>query len=62
MLRVYLDQDALIRLGGNSSHAEAIKKRVNAGELTLVLSTAHWLDTAGGASDENARQLARFME
>jgi len=60
--RVYLDQDALIRLGGNSPEALEVRRRIMAGELTVVLSPAHWLDTAGGSSDQNSRDLARFME
>src|ERR1700685_2781878 len=64
MPRVYLDQDALIRLGRRNPDGDVaeVRRRIEARELTLVLSTAHWLDTAGGNSDENSRQLARFID
>lgn len=62
MPRLYLDQDALIRVGRNTSDSVEVARRIADGRFTLVLSTAHWLDTAGGNSDDNSRELAGFID
>lgn len=62
MPRLYLDQDALIRLGRKSPDSAEVAQRIADGAFTLVLSPAHWLETANGGSDDSARELARFMD
>jgi hypothetical protein len=62
--RVYLDQVALIRMGLPEASAEAQRVRdlFQNRNLSLVLSTAHWLDTAGGDSDDKSRRQSRFID
>lgn len=61
MPRVYLDQDALIALGRRRPY-EQLRRRIEGREITLVLSPAHLMDTAGGPSAENSRAMARFID
>lgn len=64
MTRVYLDQTAIIRLGlpNPSPEVQRIRQKIDNREITPVLSTAHWLDTASGPIDEKSRELARFID
>jgi hypothetical protein len=64
MALVYLDQNALIALGHcrpGSPEAE-VERRIKAREITLVLSTTHLLDSAGGRSGSNSALLADFID
>lgn len=60
MPRLYLDQNVLIQMGYGK--LPELKKRIESREIQLVLSPAHWLDTARGDSEENSRMLARFID
>src|SRR5215467_4046554 len=62
MPRLYLDQDALIRLGRKGPDSAEVTQRIADSGLTLLLSPVHWLDTAEDASDDDSRELARFMD
>src|SRR5215469_379471 len=62
MPRLYLDQNALIRLGRKSPDSAEVTQRIADGGLTLVLSPAHWLDIAGGVIYDASRELARSMD
>ncbi len=64
MPRIYLDQMALIALGRRKLSAEeaGVRNCIEQGRVTLVLSPAHWVDTAGGSSTQRSRELAQFID
>lgn len=64
MPHIYLDQNALIVLGRKKLTTEEaeVRRHIEQGRATLVLSPAHWVDTAGGGSEQSSRGLARFID
>lgn len=64
MPHIYLDQNALIFLGHKKLTTEEaeVRRHIEQGRATLVLSPAHWLDTAGGESEQRSMKLARFID
>ncbi len=64
MPHIYLDQNALIALGRKTLTTEEaeVRRHIKQGRATLVLSPAHWVDTASGSSEQRSRELARFID
>jgi len=62
--RIYLDQGGLLKLGGGKPNPQEteVRRRIEAREVALVLSPAHWIDTAGGRSEQKSRELSRFID